>query len=62
MPPKVSFFPEATGLFAVRFIWASVSFSTAMLMAFALPVTKKPPINNNTIISQSYCTTFGASK
>ena len=32
--------PEATGRFAVRFICASVSFSTAMLMALALPVIK----------------------
>ena len=35
--------PAATGLFAVRFILASVSFSTIWLMAFAAPVTSIPP-------------------
>ena len=38
--------PLATGRFAVRFIKASVSFSTAWLMAFALPVIIKPAANN----------------
>ena len=35
---------------AVRFIIASVSFSTTWLMALALPVTSNPPTNRITII------------
>ena len=39
--------PAATGRVAVRFISASVSFSTTWLMALALPVTNIPPAKSN---------------
>lgn len=42
--------PDASGRFAVRFIKASVSFSTTWLMAFALPVTSIPPAKSKNII------------
>ena len=54
--------PEATGRLAVRFIIASVSFSTIWLIVLALPVTSIPPIKNSPIATQSYSFTFGASK
>ena len=61
-PSATLILPDATGRFAVRFIMASVSFSTVWLMALALPVTKKPPANRRMIIFQLYSTTFGASR
>ena len=41
-PSAAVILPDATGRLAVRFIIASVSFSTTWLIAFALPVTNKP--------------------
>ena len=53
--------PEATGRLAVRFIKASVSFSTAWFIAFAEPVISMPAKNNNkTEIRSNF--TFGASR
>src|SRR6476620_9996463 len=48
--------PEATGLCAVRFINASVSFSTVWLMALAEPVINIPAINNKNTDAKSNCT------
>jgi hypothetical protein len=41
-PSAAVILPAATGRLAVRFMIASVSFSTTWLIAFALPVTNNP--------------------
>ena len=54
--------PFATGLLPVRFINASVSFSTAWFIALALPVIIKPATNKIIIYSHEYSTILGASR
>src|SRR6185437_8441557 len=54
--------PDATGRLAVRFMRASVSFSTIWLIVLAAPVTSMPPRKKRMIATQSYSLTFGASK